>query len=35
MSQSLGNGNVPLRVCTVGSGPSAFYAVEALSLIHI
>jgi len=30
MSQSLGNGNVPLRVCTVGSGPSAFYAVEAL-----
>lgn len=30
MSQRPGTGEVPLRVCTVGSGPSAFYAVESL-----
>ncbi len=30
MTQGLGSGNLPIRVCTVGSGPSAFYAVEAL-----
>lgn len=30
MSQRPGTGEVPLRVCTVGSGPSAFYAAEAL-----
>ncbi|MGE3172609.1 MAG: NADP oxidoreductase [Planctomycetota bacterium] len=30
MSQRPGSGDVPLRVCTVGSGPSAFYATEAL-----
>ncbi|MEQ1632008.1 MAG: NADP oxidoreductase [Planctomycetota bacterium] len=30
MSQRPGTGEVPLRVCAVGSGPSAFYAAEAL-----
>ena len=30
MSARLGTPESPLRVCTVGSGPSAFYAAEAL-----
>jgi len=30
MSQRPGTGEVPLRVCTIGSGPSAFYAAESL-----
>ena len=30
MSQRPGTSEAPLRVCTVGSGPSAFYAAEAL-----
>ena len=30
MNQRPGSGDVPLRVCIIGSGPSAFYAAEAL-----